>query len=120
MSDHFSFYSCFSDSSGSPLNSNLALKANISDVKGLINLPDDTLGVNIFPGVDEKAVYICATKVNAPKTTMEKYVIEVYRDADFIVQKWYSLWFDVVYYRRCNVTGGWVWGAFKTVDMTTL
>ena len=83
-------------------------------------MPDDTLGVNIFPDVDEKAVYICATKVSAPKTTMEKYVIEVYRDTDFIVQKWYSLWFDVVYYRRCHVTGGWVWGTFKTVDMTTL
>ena len=88
---------------------------------GFTMLPDDTLGVNIFPAnVNEKAIYLCATKVNAPKTTMEKYVIEVYRDTDFIVQKWYSLWFDVVYYRRCNVTGDWVWGAFKTVDMTTL
>ncbi|ADL03393.1 hypothetical protein [Lacrimispora saccharolytica] len=92
-----------------------------SKLTGLTVLPDDTLGVNIFPaGVSEKAVYICATKVSAPKTTMEKYIIEVYRDSDFIIQKWYSLWFDVIYYRRCNVTGGWIWGTFKTVDMTVM
>lgn len=39
-----------------------------SKLTGLTVLPDDTLGVNIFPaGVSEKAVYICATKVSAPK-----------------------------------------------------
>lgn len=77
-------------------------------------------GRTIFPSESGQAMYRCTTSNHAPKISDEAYIIVVYRDWDFIIQVWYSLWYDVVYYNRCDISNNWTWSGFKKQDMTPI
>ena len=107
------------------LNSDLAIKANTADVtkiadKLFTEVAAGTDGRTLFPTTYGTTIYRCVTAVNAPKTNDEGYIIVVYRDWDFIVQTWYSLWYDDIYYNRCHINNGWKWSGYKKITLTSI
>lgn len=80
------------------------------------DLPGDTDGKNIFGQNYGLHVFSVITSVNAPKEAKEPYLVLTIRNAYFITQTWYSLYFDGdIYFRHCEIPRDWTWSTFRKI-----